>query len=208
MTEQRRRLDALTDVVERISRSWKAVLVVALLFVIAFGLLMAAAAAFSEVSADLDPFDLQNRLTGDDIRAQLALYTDDSAVRYLGFAAVDLLFPLVGALLLATVTAACLRTAAPRFYERVVGSNLLLLFFVPTLLDWTENVFAIWLVVAGEPASSFAIGGLVVAKTLKLLTLTAAQLLTAAAVVAWLVTPPPTPPPTPHPLKAKLRSGT
>ena len=116
-----------------------------------------------------------------------AAQTDDSAPAYLRFALVDLAFPLLGAMLLATVAAACVRSASPARYARWLASGAFLVFGVPALLDWTENVFATWLVVAGEPASAFAVGGLVVAKAGKLLALTVAQVLCAAAILWWLV---------------------
>jgi hypothetical protein len=176
----------LVDVVERVSRSWRSLAGVTVMFFGTFALLMLAAAWFRGASGDAEPFDLQNGLTADDVRVQLAGYGDGAELRYLVFAAVDVFFPLIGALLLASVTAACLRSASPRTYERAMRSRLILLFFVPTLMDWTENAFAVWLVLAGEPASSFAITGLLVAKSAKLATLVAAQVTCVVAIVWWV----------------------
>ena len=176
----------LVDVVDRVSRSWRALAVTTVLFFGTFGLLMLAAAYFREASGGAEPFDLQNVLTADDVREQLAGYGDGAELRYLLFSAVDVFFPLFGALLLASVSAACLRSVSPRTYERAMRSRLILLFFVPTLMDWTENVFAVWLVVAGEPESSFAITGLLVAKAAKLATLVAAQATCVVAILWWV----------------------
>jgi hypothetical protein len=176
--------DALTARIDRWSRSWRIVVTIAVLFAVSFGLLMLAASAFREVTLGLDPFDLQNGLTSADVSEQLASYTDASTARYLVFALVDLAFPLLGSLLLACVTAACLRSAAPSLYGAVIRTNLLLLFLVPALLDWTENVFAVWTVVAGQGVPGAVVGALVVAKTLKVVALAIAQA-TCAAVVLW-----------------------
>jgi hypothetical protein len=186
VTDHPRGTDALSSVVDRTSERWRRVAVVAVAFAVATVLLMLAGEAFRDVTG-FDPFDLQNSPTADEIRAQLASYPDAATGRYLVFAAIDVVFPLVGALLLASVTAACVRRASPGVYGRALRSHLFLLFLVPTLFDWTENVFAVWLVVAGDPASDFAVDALLLAKSAKLITLVVSQVTCTAAIVWWLI---------------------
>lgn len=178
---------ALTSLVVRISQSRRAVVLVIVAFAVAFLLLMVAAEEFRSATGGTDPFDLQNGLSGDDVAAQLARYEDGATARYLVFTAVDWVFPLLGGLLTAVITAACLRAGAPRLYERAVSWRLFALFFVPTLIDWSENVCALWLVLDGLPPADGMVDAMLFAKRLKLVTLYVVQAVTLMAIVVWLV---------------------
>jgi hypothetical protein len=180
-------MNAVTTLVVRLSSSRRAVVLVLMAFAASLLLLMVAADEFRSASGGADPFDLQNGLSAADVSAQLARYGDDATSHYLVFTVVDWLFPLLGGLVAAVVTAACLRNSLPRVYERAVSWRLFALFFLPTLFDWAENVFAIWLVVDGVPPADRLVDGLLIAKRLKLVALLVVQTATDVAIVAWLV---------------------
>ena len=180
-------MTALNTLVVRLSQSRKAVVLIAVAFGVAFLLLMLAASSFRSAVGGLEPFDLQNGLTPAEVREQLARYGDSATGRYLAFTAVDWFFPLLGGLLTAVIAAACLRNSFPQLYARAVSWRLFALFFLPTLFDWTENVFALWLVLGGSPPSSTAVNGLLLAKQFKLFALVIVQTATALAIAGWIV---------------------
>ena len=179
-------MSALTSLVVRLSRSRRAVVIVLIAFVVVSILLGWAGHAFRSATG-LEPFDLQNGLTAQEVSAQLAQYDDDATGRYVVFTIVDWVFPLLGGLLTAVITAACLRNSLPRVYERAVSWRLFALFFLPTLFDWTENIFALWIVLEGFPPADGLVDAMLVAKRVKLVTLYLVQAVTVLSILAWLV---------------------
>ena len=177
----------LTSLVVRLSESRRAVAVILVAFVVSSVLLGIAANAFRDATGGLDPFDLQNGISAAEVSAQLAQYGDGATGHYVVFTVVDWVFPLLGGLLTAVLTAACLRNSLPRVYERMVSWRLFALFFLPTVLDWSENVFALWIVIDGFPPADGLVDGMLLAKKLKLLTLYTVQAVTVLSIVAWLV---------------------
>lgn len=177
---------ALTALVVRLSTSRRAVVLLLVAFGASFALLQLAATGFRSVSGGFEPFDLQNGLTSGEVRAQLLAYEDGATGRYLLFDLIDWFFPLLGSLVIAVVTAACLRNALPALYERAVRWGLFALFFLPALFDWAENVLTVRVVAGGSPPSGVAVDLMIIAKQLKLVTLTAAQVVAFVAVFAWI----------------------
>lgn len=122
------------------------------------------------------PFDLQHQLSLADIAEQLPRYTDEARRLYGLFFAVDLVFPLLAALFLAAACAFLLRRGLPSLYQRLAAGGWFALLLLPAGFDWAENLAALTLVLGGTAWTPVALL-LVGAKTLKLATTVAVQLL-------------------------------
>lgn len=101
-------------------------------------------AGFQRDTAGHPTFDFQNRLTVQDMRAQLPAYGAASRRHYRRFFVADLIFPLSASLTIAALQRALLRGAAraggrPLAHRRLAW-NVPLLALAPTLFDWGENV--------------------------------------------------------------------
>jgi hypothetical protein len=155
-------MNALNQFIIRISKSgWLYVFV----FAGFFGTLQALlriGQRFPELAAGAVPFDLQNRLTVEQIFAQLAGYTEEAFELYYIFTAIDYFFPLFAGLFLGATAAFLLRHSLPRWYSIAEQKNLFVLFLLATLFDWLENI-AVLSVIAGYPNELSTIATLAVA---------------------------------------------
>ena len=88
-------------------------------------------------------FDFQNSLTVDEIFAQLPMYDESMFALYRAFLFVDFYFPFFAGLVMAAAGAFAWRYLAPQRYEVIKRKNLLALFLIPTVFDWSENICAI-----------------------------------------------------------------
>lgn len=135
-------------------------------------------------------FDFQNRLTVEQIFAQLTNYDEQSRAIYRAFLFVDFYFPFFAGLVMAAAGAFAWRHLAPPFYAKLTSRNLLALFLIPTLFDWSENVSAIIVVGAYPDELRWAAGLLVLCKIGKLTTVLLAQAIVGlsllAAAIKWL----------------------
>lgn len=162
-------MNALNSVIIRISKSgWLYVFV----FAGFFGTLQALlriGQRFPELAADAVPFDLQNRLTVEQIFTQLAGYTEEAFQLYYVFTAIDFFFPLFAGLFLGATVAFLLRHSLPRWYAIAEQKNLFVLFLLATLFDWLENI-TLLSVMAGYPNELSTIATLAVAAKIGKLT--------------------------------------
>lgn len=147
---------------------------------IAFGSLIF---VFSNIRDVFEPivgapiFDFQNDLTVEKIFIQLPNYNEAAISLYNAFVFVDLFFPFFAALVLAAAGAFAIRRLSTKWYDVMNGRSLFALFFIPTLCDWTENIFAIAVVNSYPRELTLAAAMLVFAKKGKLATLVIMQLL-------------------------------
>lgn len=152
--------------------------------------LMQIGKTFPGVAGGAQPFDLQNGLTGAQVLAQLAAYTDEARRQYLLFTAIDYVFPFSAGLFLAAIGAFCLRHTFPGVYAAVNARNLLPLLMLSSLFDWCENVAAITAILAWPGTTAAMATALVAAKKLKLTFLVVTQTLVALLMLAtaavWL----------------------
>jgi hypothetical protein len=136
------------------------------------------------------PFDLQNSLTVEQMFAQLEHYTREAFYLYYVFAAVDVVFPLLGGLFLGAIWAFSLRQAKPKWYEIGIQKNLFAFALLGTLFDWVENLGLLAVILAWPERLHNAAIIAVNAKQLKLITLYASQgiavTLLLFAAVMWL----------------------
>lgn len=156
------------------SRNWWLVATIMVAQIVTTQALFAAEAEFTRITG-LPVFDTQNGLTTDILLDQLPLYTGAAAGAYGWFAIVDVVFPLVAAVFLSVVWALQLRLNHSPLAAWLLQRHLPVFPLVVTLADWAENlalIGVIWLVPASEPLAMAAI----VAKRLKLATLTATML--------------------------------
>lgn len=145
------------------------------LTVVGFGLTMwqlqTVTATFPALTDGHTPFDMQNDLTSAQVYTQLSTYTEEAFGLYTWFQAVDFVFPMVAALMMAVITAFSVRVVMPDTYPKVVGNKLLLLFFVPALFDWLENIGFLWVISLWPEQSAAAANLAIMAKQAKLGTL-------------------------------------
>ena len=121
-----------------------------------------------EIMVDAQMFDFQNDLTVDRIFEQLPNYSYAARKLYFAFIFVDFFFPFFAGLVLAAAAAFALRHLSAKWYDSFDGKNLFALFFIPTVFDWCENIFAL-IVINGYPNElTFAATMLVLAKKGKL----------------------------------------
>jgi len=168
-------LKLLNNFIVDCSTSWWKTLLLILGFVGTISALMQFTAEFPAVSGGHEPFDMQNALTATDIFIQLATYTDQAFELYMRFQVVDYFFPLFGGLMMATLCAFSLRALSAKAYAVIVEKKLLLLFLVPTVFDWLENITLLWAVTAWPDQIQIAATLAVTAKMAKLATLFISQ---------------------------------
>jgi hypothetical protein len=161
-----------------------------LTLVITFGLtlwqLQDVTAKFPAVSGGNVPFDMQNLLRPAQIYEQLPLYTDQAFNLYTWFQIVDYFFPLLGGLMMGALCAFAIRVLSERFWSLAKEKNLFLLFLVPTVFDWLENIGLLWVLAAWPEQSSAAANFAVAAKMCKLGTLFVTQPLALILLIAGL----------------------
>lgn len=184
-------LNKLHDFVIQCSLSWWKTLLIIAGFGLTFWQLQAVTGRFGLISGGHTPFDMQNSLTVEQVFEQLATWTDAAFNDYIWFQFVDFFFPAFGGLMLATLCAFAVRNLSTRYYDIGVRRNVFLIFFIPTLFDWLENIgFLLVLNAWPEAADSAAMLG-VTAKKFKLATLFTTQpvalvlLLIALLKLAW-----------------------
>jgi len=170
-----------------ISQSASRFLTTLAVFLSALWGLMRIGKAFEPVTAGHPPFDLQNSLSVSDVLAQLPHYTDASRKLYLGFAAVDFVFPFVGGLLTASAAAFLMRHGLPTLYERLAARRLFLLFMLPTLFDWLENAAILTVLFASNSPSQTLALPVILFKRLKLGALFTTQPVTVLLILPFLV---------------------
>jgi len=137
-------------------------------------------------------FDFQNSLTVEQIYAQLPLYDESMFALYRAFLFVDFYFPFFAGLVMAAAGAFAWRHLMPARYDVIKSRNLFALFLIPTLFDWSENIFAIIVVDAYPDEVRWAATLLVLCKMGKLATVMLAQGIVLLSLVAaglkWLGT--------------------
>ena len=155
-------MNFLNQLIIRISKSaWLYIIV----FAGFFGTLQALlriGERFPERAAGAVPFDLQNRLTVEQVFTQLAGYTEQAFELYYLFTAIDYFFPLFAGLFLGATAAFLLRHSLPRWYAIAEQKNLFVLFLLATLFDWLENI-TLLSVMTGYPNELSSIATLAVA---------------------------------------------
>lgn len=137
-------------------------------------------------------FDFQNSLTVEQIYAQLPLYDESMFALYRAFLFVDFYFPFFAGLVMAAAGAFAWRNLMPTRYETIRSKHLFALFLIPTLFDWSENIFAIIVVGSYPEEVRWAATLLVLCKKGKLATVILAQGIVLLSLVAaglkWLGT--------------------
>lgn len=146
-------MSRLQGVVLRFSRSPLAFIAAVLAFCLSFLGLFCITQAFAAVTGGFQPFDMQNALDVPGVLAQLPLYTEDSRRLYVGFAATDFVFPTAGGLVLGGAAAFLLRHGLPSVYARFEARRGFVLFLIPTLADFLENVAALAVIFLAHPPS-------------------------------------------------------
>lgn len=127
----------------RFSRSPLAFIAAVLVFCLSFYGLFRITHAFAAVTGGFQPFDMQNGLDVAGVLAQLPLYTDDSRRLYAWFAATDFVFPAAGGLVFGGAAAFLMRHAMPSVYAWFEARRGFVLFLLPTLFDFLENLAAL-----------------------------------------------------------------
>lgn len=137
-------------------------------------------------------FDFQNGLTVEQIYAQLPLYDESMFALYRAFLFVDFYFPFFAGLVMAAAGAFAWRHLMPTRYQIIKSKQLFALFLIPTLFDWSENIFAIVVVSAYPEEIRWAATLLVLCKQGKLATVMLAQGIVSLSLIAaslkWLAT--------------------
>lgn len=183
-------LSKLNEFIINCSLSWQKTLLLISGFAVTMWQLQAVTGRFPAISGGHTPFDMQNSLTSEQVYTQLSTYTDAAFNDYLWFQFVDFFFPLFGGLMMAALCAFAIRTLSDNFYHLATRRKLFLLFLVPTLFDWLENIgFLLVIGIWPETSEAAATFG-VTAKKLKLITLFITQpvalLLLLAGTLKWL----------------------
>lgn len=129
-------------------------------------------------------FDMQNKLTVPHVFEQLSAYTPETKQLYYAFSFVDFMFPFFAALFMAAAAAFALRHAFNEFYLRVRDSSLFALLFLPTALDWTENIFALTVISSYPDQRETAAALMIWAKQGKLVSIVIAQTAVLIALLA------------------------
>lgn len=124
--------------------------------------------AFPAHAGGVQPFDLQNGLTADQVIPQLAGYTERARELYYVFTAIDYVFPLAAGLFLGGAGAFALRHGLPGVYRAMAERGLFALFLIGSAFDWCENVAALTAVLGYPDAPAVVPTLLVAAKRAKL----------------------------------------
>lgn len=107
---------------------------------ISFRLLRLTGKQFQAVTKNQhEAFDFQNKLTPQDIYAQLADYTPDSKRIYQHFFVIDFFFPLFASLFLSLLWTAIFQRFEMPAFETALRWSVPLLAFLPAVFDWGEN---------------------------------------------------------------------
>lgn len=113
-------------------------------------------------------FDFQNNLTTEQIFIQLEHYDESAKALYHAFLFIDFYFPFFAGLVMAAAGAFAWRHLMPVRYESIRARNLFIVFLIPTLFDWGENIFALTVVSVWPTEPGWAAAGLVLCKKGKL----------------------------------------
>ena len=137
-------------------------------------------------------FDFQNGLTADQIFAQLENYDESARALYHAFLFIDFYFPFFAGLVMAAAGAFAWRYLFPQRYQAFRARNLFIIFLIPTLFDWGENIFALTVVNGWPEQLGWAASGLVLCKKGKLASMMLFQgvvwLTLALSLLKWLGT--------------------
>jgi hypothetical protein len=179
----------LNELVTHVSRSGGLFILAAIFAFGSLGIVFFNINDVFKVMVDAEMFDFQNSLTVDQIYEQLPNYSYAARKLYFAFIFVDFFFPFLASLVLGSAAAFALRHLSATWYEKIDSRNLFMVFFIPTLFDWTENIFAL-IVINGYPDElMFAATMLVIAKKGKLASVMLMQavtwLLLFATAVKW-----------------------
>jgi hypothetical protein len=137
----------------RFSRSPLAFIAAVLVFCLSFFGLFRINQAFAVVTGGFQTFDMQNDLDVAGVLAQLPLYTGESRRLYAWFAATDFVFPAAGGLFVGATAAWLMRHGLPSVYARFEARRGFVLFLLPTLFDFLENVAALTVIFLESPPS-------------------------------------------------------
>jgi len=132
-------------------------------------------------------FDFQNGLTVEQIFTQLPNYDEQSIALYKAFLFVDFYFPFFAGIVMAAAGAFAWRHLVPNLYATIEARGLFALFLVPTMFDWSENIFAIIVVGAYPDELAWAANLLVLCKLGKLTTMMLLQGIVGLSLVAAAV---------------------
>lgn len=181
----------LSDLIVRFSRSWPLFLLAAALTGACLYLIIGVITPRFEAMAGSPPFDMQNALTVEQAFRQLTGYTPEVTRFYYLFSAIDFVFPLVASLFLSAIAAFSLRYLWPAGYRWMTDHGLWLLFLLPALFDWSENVWALTLVSNPDQQMATVASLMIYSKLAKLALVGLAQLLSwcllALAALKWVV---------------------
>ncbi|HJP37821.1 MAG: hypothetical protein QF483_05940 [Gammaproteobacteria bacterium] len=143
-----------------------------------------------EATVGTQMFDFQNDLTVEQIFVQLTNYDESARALYHAFLFIDFYFPFFAGLVMAAAGAYAWRHLSSKHYEAIYSRNLFIVFLIPTLFDWGENIFALSVVNAWPAELGWAATGLVLCKQVKLASMVFLQavvfLSLALALVKWL----------------------
>jgi hypothetical protein len=120
--------------------SGRAVLLLLTVAVVSFALMAAIITpAFQDATMGLRPFDLNFGVGPEIMYRDLPFYSDQSRMIYIGFAAVDYIYPASAAAFFALLWAWMFKKAPNRFFDRLMKSGILGFPFLFALVDWLEN---------------------------------------------------------------------
>ena len=114
---------------------------------------------FQEATAGLQPFDLNTGIDAQQMYQELPSYTDESRRLYAWFAVADYIYPIANAAFFALLWAWMFAKAPNPFFAGLRNYGILLLPFLFTLVDWSENL-GFLIVIFNYPTEYSAIGDL------------------------------------------------
>ena len=114
---------------------------------------------FQEATAGLRPFDLNTGIDAQQMYQELPSYTDESRRLYAWFAVADYVYPIANAAFFALLWAWMFAKAPNPFFAGLRNYGILLLPFLFTLVDWSENL-GFLIVIFNYPTEYWAIGDL------------------------------------------------
>jgi len=103
---------------------------------------------FSVATGGLRPFDMNFGIGAERVYADLPAYTTTARTLYAWFAIVDYVYPFSLAAFFALLWAWWFRRLPMPMFLRLKSAGVLLLPFVFTLIDWSENVGFLWVIFA------------------------------------------------------------
>ena len=152
-----------------------------------FRLLNRTGKRFSQVSANHEAFDFQNKLTAAEIYEQIRDYTTESKRLYNRFFVIDFFFPLFASLFLSLLWAVLLPRPESSVYQQLLRWNAPLFAFLPALFDWGENVCFVVIINRYPKVMPRLAQVAVIFKRLKLITLFATIGITLLLLVVTLI---------------------